>query len=71
MTAGDLRTRCPRCGAAFTCGANRGACACFAVPLDDAQRTAPAQRYTGCLCLNCLRDLTNSARAGAPESAPG
>ncbi|MBP6778251.1 MAG: cysteine-rich CWC family protein [Piscinibacter sp.] len=52
--------RCPRCSAAFHCGAAERHCACAEVALDDAARAAIAQRYTGCLCGECLRALRDA-----------
>lgn len=50
--------RCPRCGGAFHCGANDAApCACTTLQLDDATLADLRQRYSGCLCLGCLREL--------------
>lgn len=63
---------CPRCGSSFACGAAGAHCACFDVKLPEALRADLAQRYTGCLCLACLRELrAGSANAGAPGNAPG
>ena len=51
-------TLCPRCGAGFHCGFDDAEpCACTTVRLDEATRTELRQRYTGCLCLACLRML--------------
>ncbi|MCA0176424.1 MAG: cysteine-rich CWC family protein [Proteobacteria bacterium] len=48
---------CPRCGAAFGCGAAQPGCACGQVRLTAAQRADLATRYQGCLCMACLRAL--------------
>jgi hypothetical protein len=54
----DAQSRCPRCGGSFHCGANDAApCACGAVQLDDATLAGLRMRYTGCLCLACLREI--------------
>ena len=56
--AGD---RCPRCGGGFHCGANDAApCACTALKLDAATLAELRARYTGCLCLACLREIAAS-----------
>jgi hypothetical protein len=53
--AGD---RCPRCGGGFHCGANDAApCACDSLRLDEATLADLRARYTGCLCLACLREV--------------
>ncbi|TXH59717.1 MAG: hypothetical protein E6Q93_08190 [Burkholderiaceae bacterium] len=50
--------RCPRCGGGFHCGAaDSGPCACTTLTLTPELRAALAERYLGCLCLNCLREL--------------
>jgi hypothetical protein len=57
--------RCPRCGGAFRCGMNAPApCACSAVMLDAATLARLRQRYSGCLCLGCLRVLATAEPAG-------
>jgi len=51
-------TRCPRCGGAFHCGANDAdPCACCGLRLDEATLADLRTRYTGCLCLACLREI--------------
>jgi len=63
--AGDVR--CPRCGAAFHCGAlDAEPCACTRVHLSAAVLAALRAQHAGCLCLNCLREL---AGASAPWHA--
>lgn len=66
--SGGADSRCPRCNAPFHCGVNDPApCVCTALSLDDATRAELRQRYTGCLCLGCLRELAAAAR---PTPAP-
>ena len=61
--------RCPRCGGSFHCGAGDAEpCACTALQLDEATLAALRQRYTGCLCLACLREISAARRK--PASAP-
>lgn len=51
--------RCPRCGGSFHCGRDDGApCACTGMQLDAATLAALRERYTGCLCLRCLAELS-------------
>mgnify|MGYP003433725510 FL=1 len=62
---------CPRCGGDFHCGAaNPGApCTCKAVALDAPTLAALRERYTGCLCVACLREIQRGAsRADAPNA---
>ena len=67
-----LDATCPRCGGGFECGANAGRCDCFGIRLTDRLRVELAARYSGCLCLRCLRELIEAdARAPAPGPAPG
>jgi len=55
--------RCPRCGGGFHCGVNDAQpCACTTARLTDTLRAGLRRRYTGCLCLGCLRAVS----AGAP-----
>lgn len=50
--------RCPRCGSGFHCGANDVApCACASLRVDAAVLAELRARYTGCLCLACLREI--------------
>ncbi|MEQ1683381.1 MAG: cysteine-rich CWC family protein [Burkholderiaceae bacterium] len=56
---------CPRCGGAFHCGVNdSGACACGTVKLDEATLRGLRERFIGCLCLDCLRQLQADNKAG-------
>lgn len=64
--AAPLDDRCPRCGGGFHCGmADAGPCPCSTLTLDAATQAALRQRYSGCLCLPCLAELS---RAG-PDAA--
>ena len=46
-------TRCPQCGATFSCGAEQSSCWCGDVP-----RLLPADSAAPCVCRGCmLRDL--------------
>jgi len=65
-----LDVRCPRCGGGFECGANAGHCACFGIRLTDTLRTELAARYSGCLCLTCLRELIDADRADRAAPPP-
>jgi hypothetical protein len=60
-TAGES---CPRCGGAFHCGiGDAEPCACTALVLDAGLQQRLRERYTGCLCVTCLRELAGG-RAG-------
>jgi len=51
---------CPRCKAAFECKAGSIVqCQCFGIELSIEQRAYIDQRYSDCLCRNCLKDLSN------------
>ena len=57
--------RCPRCGGAFRCGVNDPEpCACTTVALDAKTLAELRQRYTACLCLRCLAELSTRKEAG-------
>ena len=61
--------RCPRCGGAFHCGAvDPEPCACTTLVLAPPLLAELRQRYRGCLCLGCLREL--AAAPGAPAARP-
>ena len=56
---------CPRCGGAFHCGVNdAGPCACTGLVLPPALLQQLQQRWQGCLCLACLRQLAAAHAAG-------
>lgn len=66
MAGEGQNSRCPRCGAAFHCGADDPSpCACVDLRLDAALLADLRLRYSGCLCLACLRAL-----GGAPQGGP-
>jgi hypothetical protein len=51
---------CPRCQQVFECKTGDIAhCQCNTVSLTLAERSFIEERYTDCLCADCLRDLTN------------
>lgn len=65
-----LDVACPRCGGAFECGVQAGHCACFGIRLNERLRSELAERYRGCLCLPCLRELIEAdARRGPALTA--
>lgn len=58
--------RCPRCGGTFHCGIDdTGPCACTTVTLSSAVLADLRQRYTGCLCVRCLAELSTPAQPAA------
>ena len=64
----DTSDRCPRCGGSFHCGANDAApCACNTLRVGEATLAELRARYTGCLCLACLREIAELKRP--PEIA--
>jgi hypothetical protein len=66
---------CARCGGEFHCGAaDPMPCACSTLVLSATLQAALRERWRGCLCVNCLRDLTarDAAReAPAASGSPG
>ncbi len=49
---------CPRCQGPFVCGvAGPDPCVCTNLTLSPDTQAELRKRYTGCLCLNCLREL--------------
>jgi hypothetical protein len=70
--AASAQSRCPRCGAAFHCGATDPVpCACTQVELSDVTLAQLRADYVGCLCLACLRALADAERAHAAAVRPG
>ena len=59
--------RCPRCGGVFHCGVQDSTpCPCSTLTLSTELQAALRTRYSGCLCLACLKALA----AGAPLEPP-
>ena len=52
---------CPRCGAAFHCGADDAApCPCTTLRLSSELLASLRQRYPACLCMRCLQALASA-----------
>jgi len=63
MAANSL---CPRCGDGFCCGvAGAAPCPCAARPLPDPLLAQLRERWSTCLCLECLRALADGEPMGA------
>lgn len=63
-------SRCARCGGGFHCGAHdERPCACASLSLDAALLAELRRRYSGCLCLACLRELGQAHRAARGSDA--
>ena len=63
--------RCPRCGGDFRCGASDPStpCDCKTVALDADTLATLRERYAGCLCMTCLREIQRGdSRADAPSA---
>ncbi|HEV8270045.1 MAG TPA: cysteine-rich CWC family protein [Chitinophagaceae bacterium] len=51
---------CPRCGNRFECKAGSiTACQCYGIGLSNEERAFIEERYSDCLCRNCLLELKN------------
>jgi hypothetical protein len=62
--------RCPRCARAFRCGMHDAQpCACTTVTLGAEQLAALRREFSGCLCLDCLRELTAGSTPELPVPA--
>jgi len=49
---------CPRCNKTFECNPGHIAqCQCHGIVLSAEQNAWMEQKYTGCLCSNCLKQL--------------
>jgi len=67
LAPGQRATTCPRCGAAFACGAGAGReapCFCVSYTLGAARLAELRARWPDCLCAGCL-----AALADDPEQA--
>jgi hypothetical protein len=52
---------CPRCSQAFTCKAGSIAlCDCSTLALGSQEREWIKEKFTGCLCRNCLEEIKNN-----------
>ena len=68
MSAPAADARCPRCGGAFHCGAQDATpCACSTLVLTPELQADLRQRYSGCLCLACLRALASGSERERAE----
>ncbi|MGH9861481.1 MAG: cysteine-rich CWC family protein [Candidatus Acidiferrales bacterium] len=56
---------CPACGEQFACGATLRGCWCAEVKLSEAARATLRERYSGCLCRDCLQRYAAGATPGA------
>jgi hypothetical protein len=56
----QIDSTCPRCGQAFHCGVNDAApCACGGIELTGDTLRLLRERYTACLCLACLHEISS------------
>ncbi len=63
--------RCPRCGAAFHCGAHEPApCDCTRATLDARTLVTLRTRYEGCLCRDCLAAVSAEVAAQPAGTMP-
>jgi hypothetical protein len=54
--------KCPKCGNSFVCNnINIIKCGCMAAPLNNAARQIISERYDGCLCVSCLKEVAEEA----------
>jgi hypothetical protein len=63
---------CPRCGAAFDCGADQprtDPCWCAGVPLDPGTRDGLAAAFAGCLCPSCLTSAVTATSTATAATA--
>lgn len=64
--------RCPRCGRLFVCKvSNIAQCDCSRVTLSKEVSEFIAGRYGECLCLTCLRILSEEPHPNRPEENDG
>ncbi|REJ78274.1 MAG: hypothetical protein DWQ47_02085 [Acidobacteria bacterium] len=55
---------CPRCGSDFKCGFYGVFCWCAGVKLSKGARSEIADRFSGCLCMDCLTEYSEKAPTG-------
>ena len=59
--------KCPKCGSSFECNQeNILKCACMKVPLNNLARQTLAEQYNDCLCLNCLKEISQLTTSPPP-----
>jgi hypothetical protein len=60
---------CPRCGQRFDCGAAAATpCACSTLRLEPALLARLRERWSACLCLDCLRALARGESVQADDA---
>ncbi len=52
------------------CGAATGNCACFGVALNDSLRQQVADSFSDCLCIACLKQLSDADQSLAAQPKP-
>jgi cysteine-rich CWC protein len=50
---------CESCGNEFTCGASLSGCWCAEIKLTDENRAKLRERFSDCLCQNCLERIAS------------
>ena len=54
---------CPRCGQLFECKVGDVShCQCADIKFNEAAYAFVSERYTDCLCINCLKDIEQQFR---------
>lgn len=68
----SIQKHCPRCGRLFVCRADEsGGCACAGVVLNETVHRFLAAHYDECLCLHCLREMSDSLGANVISNSKG
>jgi len=62
-----MKTRCPRCGAEFVCGAGTGSCWCNELPPLPITKDISGET---CFCRSCLQERVREEIAAAARPAP-
>ena len=58
---GEIK-KCPKCENNFVCNnINIIKCGCMEVPLNNTAREMISERYDGCLCVDCLKEIDNQS----------
>lgn len=52
------KQKCPRCKKSFECKADSiTECQCSTVPLTEKERAFISNKFEGCLCVDCLKEI--------------
>jgi hypothetical protein len=75
MTTAGIKqeqSSCPRCGKAFQCMATEiGNCDCYGLKLGEDASRYISEKYSECLCLQCLQEINQQEFSFRDQAAGG